>query len=273
MIFPFAAIERTAPAQRQDVVRPRPGIHALDILGVRVHSVTLKDTLQALDSMASDGGTYHVVTVNPEFIMTARSHDRFRTILNEASIALPDGMGIVWASRLLGGAIAERVTGVDVVYQFAGIAARRGYRLYLLGAAPGVAEQAASVLQRQNPDLQIAGTYAGSPREDENEEICSRILAASPHVLLVAYGSPQQDLWIKRNRERLKVPVSIGVGGTFDYIAGVIPRAPRVFQRLGLEWLYRLTRQPERWRRMLVLPHFALLVFRSALAGNEKTEG
>lgn len=241
-----------APAETKSFAFP-----SLEILGVRVHALTMDETLDALELMASNGGLNHVVTVNPEFIMTAGKNDRFRQVLNAATLAIPDGFGVVWAGRMLGSPLPERVTGADLVEQFAARAARKGYRFFLLGAAPGVAERAADALRERHPGLIIAGTHAGSPREEEEEEICALIRAARPHALFVAYGSPNQDLWIDRNKARIGVPVSIGVGGTLDYVAGVIPRAPRWMRESGLEWLYRLTQQPSRWRRMLALPRFA----------------
>jgi N-acetylglucosaminyldiphosphoundecaprenol N-acetyl-beta-D-mannosaminyltransferase len=165
----------------------------------------------------------------------------------------------VLAARLLGSRLSERIGGVDLIEHFV-VAAPRGTRLFLLGAGPGVAEQAAAVLGNRNPGLILAGTYAGSPRPEHQDEIVKKINAARPHVLLVAFGAPTQELWIARNRDHLLAPLCIGVGGAFDYISGRTPRAPLIVQRAGLEWLYRLARQPWRWRRMLALPRFAALV-------------
>ena len=135
-----------------------------------------------------------------------------------------------------------------------------GYRLYLLGAAPGVAEAAAAHLQALAPGLQIADTYAGSPTSAEEDEIIERIRQAQADVLCVAYGAPAQDLWIQRNLSRLPASVAMGVGGAFDFLSGRQRRAPRTMQMLGLEWLYRLYREPWRWRRMLAIPRFIIQV-------------
>ncbi len=241
---------------------------SVEILGVRVHGVTMDVAVDAIEAMAANGGRNHVVTVNPEFIMTARKNEKFRRVLNAATIAIPDGVGVVYAARVMGFPIRERVTGADLVERLAERAARKGLRFFLLGAAPGVAERAAANLAARHPGLTVAGTHAGSPSRDEEDEICALIRAARPHALLVTFGSPNQDLWIDRNKERLGVPVCIGVGGTLDYIAGVIPRAPVWMQRSGLEWLFRLSRQPKRWRRMMALPAFAweLLATRARIA-------
>ena len=239
---------------------------AVRILGVRVDNVTTEGTLDMLERFVAEGCPHQVVTVNPEFIVEAQHDAQFRAALEGADLALPDGVGLMWASRLLGRPLRQRVTGSDTVPLIARLCARRGYRIFLLGAAPGVAKEAAAVLTRDNPGLQIVGTYAGSPAPSEEDEIIARIGRASPEFLFVAYGAPRQDLWIRRNFERLGVPVSMGVGGTLDFIAGMAVRAPRWMRRVGLEWLHRLCRQPWRWRRMLALPRFGYLVIKQRLS-------
>jgi N-acetylglucosaminyldiphosphoundecaprenol N-acetyl-beta-D-mannosaminyltransferase len=236
------------------------------ILGVRVDDVTPEETLALMDRFVAAGRARQVVTVNPEFVMEAQHNPEFRVTLRESALALPDGVGLLWAARMLGQPLRERVTGSDALPQIARRSAEHGYRLYLLGAAPGVAEAAAARLKRDNPGLCIVGTYAGSPDAAEEEEIVARVRRARPQFLFVAYGAPRQDLWIHRNLRRLGVPVCMGVGGTFDYLAGVVPRAPQWLCGLGLEWLYRLWRQPWRWRRMLTLPRFAGLVLRQRMS-------
>ncbi|MCE5259178.1 MAG: WecB/TagA/CpsF family glycosyltransferase [Chloroflexi bacterium] len=239
------------------------------ILGVRVDDITTEETLSQLEHFIQEGGPHQVATVNPEFVMAAQHNTVFCVTINEADLALPDGSGLLWASRVLGKPLRERVTGSDTVPLIARLAAQKGYRLFLLGAAPGVAEAAAGVLQAQNPGLVIAGTFAGSPRPEDEDAIIARIRLAAPDLLFVAYGAPNQDLWIRRNKERLGVAVCMGVGGTLDYIAGIVPRAPNWMRRSGLEWLYRLIRQPWRWRRMIRLPLFTLQVLAQRLRANE----
>jgi N-acetylglucosaminyldiphosphoundecaprenol N-acetyl-beta-D-mannosaminyltransferase len=237
------------------------GDGSLFVLGVRVDSVTLGEVLTRIETFITADRPHQLVTVNPEFVMAAQSDAEFRRIINSSALALPDGMGVWWAGRRIGRPLPERIPGVDLVERLAALSAQRGYRLYFLGAMPGVADKAVEVLRTRHPGLVVAGTYAGSPCPEEEETIVARVRSASPHILLVAYGAPAQDRWIARNLERLKVPVCIGVGGSFDYIAGVHPRAPGWLRRLGLEWLHRLITQPWRWRRMLVLPRFAWRVF------------
>ncbi len=235
-------------------------IDTVDILGVQVHRITMEAALREIARLVESGGERYVVTVNPEFVMTARRRPEFRRVLNAADLSLPDGIGLVLASRLLGAPIPERVAGSDLVPRLAGIAAERGWSIFLLGAAPGVAERAAQVLRRRFPSIRIAGTFAGSPRPEHDGEIVPLIREAGPDILLVAYGAPAQEMWIARNRQRIHVPLSMGVGGVFDFLAGEKKRAPRWVRRIGMEWLFRLAQEPWRWRRQLALPRFALLV-------------
>jgi N-acetylglucosaminyldiphosphoundecaprenol N-acetyl-beta-D-mannosaminyltransferase len=247
-----------------DVVESRTLLPSVDVLGIRVHNVTMHQAISLIRDMALSRVSHQVIPVNPELIMTAQKNEIFRRVLNNASLVLPDGIGILVAARLAGRQVKERVTGVDTVCSLADVAEEHGLRLFLLGAAPGVAERVAERLRKEHPGLEIAGTYAGSPDPKEEEEICSRIRAANPDILLVAYGAPQQELWVARNSERLNVPVAMCVGGTFDFISGFATRAPGWMQRLGLEWMFRLVQEPRRFRRMLALPRFLLAVIRQA---------
>lgn len=229
------------------------------VLGIPIDRATMRQAVAILVAWIDEEPPRHVVTVNPEFVMLARRDAEFRRVLLSANLAVADGIGIVLAGRILARPFPGRVGGVDLVERFLR-AAPPGTRLFLLGAGPGVAEEAAQVLMARNSGLILTGTLAGSPLPEHEVEIGDKIVAARPHVLLVAFGAPAQELWIARNRERLQVPVAIGVGGAFDFISGRAPRAPVLLQRIGLEWLYRLARQPWRWRRMLALPRFAALV-------------
>jgi N-acetylglucosaminyldiphosphoundecaprenol N-acetyl-beta-D-mannosaminyltransferase len=230
------------------------------ILGVRVDDVTDQEALAHVQRYIDQGGAHQIATVNVEFIMAARQDAAFRQVLAGASLCVPDGIGVVWAAQRQGRPLRQRVAGVDLVQKIAARAAERGWRIYFLGAAPGVAEAASHVLAMRYPGLKVAGCYAGSPRPEEEDEIVGWVQAAQPDVLFVAYGAPRQDLWIARNQARIGVPVAMGVGGSFDFIAGVARRAPRWMQRFGLEWLHRLIKQPWRLRRQLVIPHFMLRV-------------
>lgn len=232
----------------------------LRILGVRVDNVRIGDAVDRIERFVRDGAPRQVVTVNPEFVILARRDPQFKRVLEAASLAVADGIGIVWAARILGRSLPERIGGVDLVDALAARSARSGIRLFFLGAGEGVAQAAARRLTARYPGCVIAGTHAGSPADADADAIVERIRAAATDILLVAYGAPAQDLWIARHQPRTGAPVAIGVGGAFDYLSGRVPRAPRALQRVGLEWLYRLARQPWRWRRMRALPRFAALV-------------
>jgi len=230
-----------------------------NFFGVRVDDVTWDEMLLCIEDFIAQGEPRQIVTVNPEFVMEARRDPQFRAIINNAALALPDGVGLLWAGRMLGQPLRERVTGSDGVPRIAQRAAAKGWRLFLLGAAAGVAQEAARKLEGRYTGLEVVGTFAGSPAAEEEEHIVGLVRRAQPQVLFVAYGHPRQDKWIARNLERLGVPVCMGVGGAFDFITGRVPRAPLWMQRAGLEHFYRLLRQPWRWRRQIDVYHFGLL--------------
>lgn len=244
------------------------------VLGIPVDAVAIGDAAARIlgwvaaqraaaeETPPAAGAAYtrHVVTLNPELLMRARRDPRFRALILAADLVVADGMGIVWAARLLGDPLPGRVAGVDLMTALADRAARDGTRLFLLGSAPGVAEAAAAALRQRFPRLLVAGVYAGSPRPVDEEEAVRRIRAARAELVFVAYGAPAQEEWIARTRGRLGAVAAIGVGGAFDFLSGRVPRAPRWMRRGGVEWLYRLAREPWRWRRMLALPRFAAAV-------------
>ena len=197
--------------------------------------------------------------------MTAQRDRRFAAVLCKADLCVPDGVGVLWAARRQGIVLQERVTGSDGIYCICERAAQCGWRIFLLGAAEGVAEEAAQRLKQLYPSLRVVGVYSGSPEMGEWPTIAERLDAAQPQILFVAFGHPRQDLWIAQHRDELPGQVALGVGGAFDFVAGVTLRAPRWMQRWGLEWLYRLLQEPWRWRRMAVLPLFV-----SRVLWNEK---
>jgi len=236
---------------------------AIPILGIPVHAVTMDETVALVERYMAEPRLHQIATVNPEFVMTAQNDDEFRHVLAAADLCLPDGVGLLYAARRYGRRLPERVPGSELVYRLAERAAGRGWPLFLLGAAPGVAEQAAAELTARYPGLRVAGCYAGSPDPAENGPIVERVNASGATLLYVAYGAPKQDKWIARNRKALTtVRVALGVGGSLDFVTGRAVRAPRWMQRLGLEWLHRLYKEPWRWRRMLALPRFAWRVLR-----------
>ena len=240
-----------------------PDMVSIRVLGVRVDDLDSEGTLDRIEELLAAGGHHLVATVNPEFVMLARRDPAFHRLLEDAALCLADGWGVTWAARRQGRPLPARVTGVDLIPALAERAAEMGWRLFLLGAAPGVAESVAALLKAEHPTLAIAGWHSGVAGPEGDEESLRLIAAAHPDIVLVAYGAPRQELWIARNLARLEAGVGIGVGGAFDYLSGAVPRAPAWMRRAGLEWLYRLVRQPWRARRMVVLPLFALEVLRT----------
>lgn len=192
-----------------------------------------------------------VVTLNPEMVMQARRQPELAQAIRGAGLILADGAGVVWASRRLGAGVPERIAGADFLTDLAEMARLRGWPIFLLGGGPGIAEAAARALERDLPGLRVGGSWSGSPAPAQAAAICDRIRASGAKVLAVAFGVPQQDLWLARNLGQSGAKIGIGVGGTLDYLAGRVPRAPAVLRRLGLEWSFRLLRQPWRLPRML----------------------
>jgi N-acetylglucosaminyldiphosphoundecaprenol N-acetyl-beta-D-mannosaminyltransferase len=238
----------------------------VDVLGVRVDDVTYPEALQFLLAAIRARSPHVVTTPNPEFVMLARADPVFRAALARAALNIPDGIGLVLAARLAGDRLREHVQGTDLVLMLAAESARAGHRWFLLGGHDAVAARAADALRAQFPGLQVVGAEPGSPWSSDDPETRRRIAAAQPvDVLLVAYGAPKQELWLDRNLAALGIPVGIGVGGVFNYLAGVAPRAPRWVRRLHFEWLHRLLTQPWRWRRQLVLPVFGALAIGAGL--------
>jgi len=228
------------------------------VLGVRVDCLDMEATLDRIEMLVDGGGRHLVATVNPEFIMRARRDPEFARVLESADLCLADGTGVVWAARRQGCTMSAPVTGTDLIPPLAALCAKQGFRLFLLGAEPGVAAELAARLRTEHPELAVAA-HAGSPDPPADEETAALIQAHRAQVLLVAFGAPRQELWIARLKDRVGV-VGIGVGGAFDYLTGRVPRAPAWMRRAGLEWLYRLLHQPWRVRRMAVLPLYAIKV-------------
>ena len=230
------------------------------ILGVRVDEVNMEQSLAAVEQFIAafhDGAEAlaQIVTINPEGIWLARNDATFAEIIEQAALVTPDGNGILWAAEQQGHRLPERVTGIDLSYRLAELAAQRGWSIYLLGAKEGVAAAAAERLRADYPGLIIKGVENGYFR-DREEQVVADIAAAEPDILLAALGMPFQEKWLYQHKQQLRCGVAVGVGGSFDVISGQVKRAPKLFQRLRLEWLWRLLADPKRWRRYLVIPRF-----------------
>lgn len=227
------------------------------VLGVRVHHVTMAQAVDVVRHMVRSGASHQVATVNGVMLVRAAHDERIRRVLNDASLAIADGVGVQLAARIAGKPHFARVPGVELVQAICAAAVTDCWRVFLLGAAPSVAAAAADALRHHHPGLIIAGVMDGYFTDDSR--VIERIRESRPQVLFVATGFPKQDLWIASHRHHLAVPVSIGVGGTLDVLAGRVSRAPEWTRRLGLEWAYRVVQEPRRWRVVVSLPSLLLL--------------
>ena len=238
----------------------------IDVLGVGFDNVTLEGAVAAAGEMLAEGGFHYAVTPNAEFVQRAEKDEAFRAALNKADLVLPDGIGVVHAAKILGRPLQGRVPGCDFAAALAGQLAKTGGRLFLLGAKPGVAEQAARNLQASHPGLTVCGTHDGYFTDDG--AVVEQIRAAGADVVFVCLGAPKQEYWMIQNGPDTGASFLIGLGGSLDVFAGTVKRAPAAWQKLGLEWLYRLLMQPSRAGRMAKLPLF--LVSAARARGRER---
>jgi N-acetylglucosaminyldiphosphoundecaprenol N-acetyl-beta-D-mannosaminyltransferase len=235
------------------------------ILGSRVDPVDMDEAQRRISDLLAQRRFAHVVTFGSEMAMLAR-HDRaYRDVINSADLVVPDTIGIVYAARMLGLPIRERVAGIELLERVCADCANQGIKVFLLGGADGVAQSAAAALQSRYATLQIVGTQHGYFSDADEPAILERIRSSGTRLVLVALGFPRQELWARRHAPALGPVVCIGVGGSLDVLSGRVRRAPRLLRSLGLEWLYRLVSEPQRLGRQLALPQFAMLVAGQAL--------
>lgn len=241
---------------------------SVTIVGLRVDRASVDEVLETLKGYIAERAPRHIVTADASMAVIARGDRELSAIVAGADLVTPDGAGILWASRLLRTPIAHKVSGVDLVAHLCRLSSERGDRLFFLGAAPGVAEEAAQNLRQRFPGAQIVGTRDGFFSEAQEPDVVAQIKQAAPDVLLVAFGIPKQEKWITRHRAALGVPVSLGIGGSFDVYSGRVRRAPVWMQNAGLEWLHRLAANPKKIGKVMTLPKFVLLALRQRLLGN-----
>ncbi len=246
-------------------MRP-PSPDAVPILGVKVHCIEMDSALQRLNEFIEQRMPRHIVTADASMLVMAREDAELRSIIEHAALVTPDSYGILWAAHRLRAPMRERVSGVDIVEHLCALSPQKGYRIFFFGAAPGVAELAAERMRTLYPGASIVGTRCGFFTPEELPAILQEIRAAQPHVLCVAMGIPKQEKWIAAHMAELQVPVSIGVGGTLDVLSGTVRRAPRLFQKLRLEWLWRLLSNPKKIGKVLLLPRFVALVLKEGTA-------
>ncbi len=233
-------------------------METVNILGVHVNKYTMDEATKKAAELLETDECSMIFTPNSEILLYASNNPNFAELLNQGDMIIPDGIGVVYGAKILGEPLKERVAGFDLVCNLLPILAEKKKSIYLLGAKPGVAEMAAENLKAKYPDLVIAGTHDGYFKEDD--EVIESINAAKPDFLMVCLGFPKQEIWIYNNKHRLNAKVAIGAGGCLDVFAGTVQRAPQFYCDHGIEWLYRLIKQPSRFGRMLALPKFGLKV-------------
>lgn len=257
-------------AAPQTRVESTPAPQKIDILGVNISAINMGLALDTIEGWLAERRSRYVCVTGVHGVMECQRDVSLRRIHNQAGLVTPDGMPLVWLSRLKGFRHVDRVYGPDLMLALCERSARRGYRQYFYGGAEGVPEQLADTLRRRFPRLKIAGTYSPPFRPltpEEDEAVVEQINATAPDIVWVGLSTPKQERWMAAHVGRLNAPVLIGVGAAFDFHTGRKPQAPRWMQRAGLEWCFRLLTEPRRlWRRYLVNnPHFILLLLKQAL--------
>lgn len=232
------------------------------LLGVPIHAVTMQEAVHYCNEAILSAHFRHVVTPNNEMLIEAQHNQQFFRVLQQADLLVPDSTGLLFGATLTGQQLKGRVRGVDLLENFC-MQAPKQANIFLLGAGPGVAAKAAAVLVAKNPALQIVGTFSGSPKQKDAAEIIKCINDSGANVLFVAYGAPAQDMWIaKYAKDMPNVRLAMGIGGSFDFIAGTVRRAPRILRVVGLEWCWRLLLQPKRYKRIfnavIIFPYLVM---------------
>ena len=235
----------------------------VNILGVGVDAVTMAQAVKKVENLIAEKKSSIVATANAEMLMRATQDEDLKKILNSAALVVPDGAGTVWAAHHLGFDMPERVAGFDLVQELMKIAPSKGIKFFLFGSAPGVADKAKIKAEELYTGIKIVGTRNGFFSENDEAEIISQIKNSQPDILLAALGVPKQEKWLASHKDELKIPVSMGVGGTLDVLAGNVKRAPIWMQKAKLEWLFRAMLQPSRAGRLTALPKFVLKVHAS----------
>lgn len=231
------------------------------ILDVNVDSVKMTEAIDIVEKLMDVQKPSFIATANAEMIMMADQDEELKCILNHADLVVPDGAGTVWAARHLGVSMPERVAGYDLTQHLLARAPQKKKRVFFFGSAPGVADKAKIKAESEYPGIQIVGVRDGYFKKEQEQEIIDQIKSARPDLLLAALGVPKQEKWLYEHLQELNVPVSIGVGGTLDVMAGVMKRAPLWMQRAKLEWLFRGLLQPKRIGRLIALPRFVIKVY------------
>lgn len=232
----------------------------IDILGVQFDNLTMDEAVETALRLMEARRAAYVVTPNPEIVMLCREDPAAAAAVAGAALTIPDGIGVIYGAKLLKTPLKQKIPGIDFTQALLARIAPKGGRVFLFGGKPGVAEQAQTTLAQQFPGLNIVGTQDGYFTDDR--PIVEKINAAAPDLLLVCLGAPKQERWMHDRAPQLQVGLMIGAGGSLDVFAGTVERAPEAWQRAGLEWLYRLLKEPKRITRMARLPKFMFQILR-----------
>lgn len=249
-------------AERSAAAPQRRAYPTVTLYGVPFSKMNMKDTVAYLAEAIEARRTQRVITGNPVMLMAGFEDAEFERVLKTADLVVPDGAGVVWAARHAGQPVPERVAGFDLMHELLRLGDERGWSAYLLGTTPENIEAAHANLQARYPGVRFVGYRDGFFTEREDGAVVAAIREANPDLLFVARSLKTQEPWLAKYQDALRVPVMMGVGGSLDIAAGKLKRAPALFRKLRLEWFYRLLQEPSRYRRMLVLPRFALKVMR-----------
>ncbi len=240
-------------------------VQSIEILGCRLDLLDAAAASDRIMQFVRDRASAQIVTLGTEMVVYAQRDSSFRNVVNGCALSLCDTVGLLAVARGRGAQLRDRVTGVELVERLCLRAASDGVGVYFFGGAQGVAVDTASILEARFPGLQVAGMRNGFFASDDEPQIVAAIRSSGAGLLFVGLGSPRQEMWLARNLRATGCGAAVGVGGSFDVLSGRVQRAPQVWRRLGLEWLYRLIREPQRLRRQLALPYFVWLVLREQL--------
>ena len=240
----------------------------INVLGVPVHKVDMNEALNTASSFFDRDKKSVIITPNSEIVMMAKEDEKFLNIIKEADLVIPDGIGLVIASKIIKNPLKERVTGIDLMENILNYCNENNKSIFILGGKPGVADRAVENIVKKYPNIKKSGSYhgyfkghhIGHEGHDEEKEVINKINELKPDILFVAFGAPKQELWIQRYKDEVNTSILMGVGGSVDVYAGEVKRAPEFYQKFGLEWLYRLVKEPWRYKRMMLLPKFIVQV-------------
>lgn len=240
----------------------------LDMMGTRIDNVNMDEAVNTCQNKINNNEQYIIYTPNTEFIMMAKKDEEFRNLLNKSDLNIPDGIGLIYAAKLKKHPLKEKVAGYDLTVNLIKHANEKGLKIYFVGGKPGVAEKAAQRILVKYPNVKIVGvkdgyfkgTHLGMQGHEEEKRIIDDINDKSPDILFVGFGAKRQEQWIEYNKKLINAKVIIGNGGTVDGLAGEVKRAPDIYIKLGLEWFYRLVKEPKRIKRQILLPQFMFKV-------------